>query len=77
MLTVWLNFAYIEHQLDITPEHHSQHHCQLFASAHHGASTPPLIWFNTPSIEVREPQPLVAQTFYFPFSYQARSPPIV
>lgn len=35
LLIAW-NFATLTHQLDLVPEHHSQHHCQLFSSAHHG-----------------------------------------
>lgn len=35
LLIVW-NFATIFHQLDLTPEHHTHHHCQMFASANHG-----------------------------------------
>jgi hypothetical protein len=35
LLIAW-NFATITHQLDLTPEHHSHHHCQLFSGAQHG-----------------------------------------
>ncbi len=35
LLIAW-NFATIEHQLDLTPEHHSEHHCQMFSGAQHG-----------------------------------------
>ncbi|MET2847690.1 DUF2607 family protein [Vibrio owensii] len=35
LLIVW-NFATIAHELDLIPEHHSHHHCQMFAGAHHG-----------------------------------------
>ena len=35
LLLTW-NFATIAHQLDLIPEHHSHHHCQLFAGAQHG-----------------------------------------
>lgn len=34
LLIAW-NFATIDHQLDLSPEHHN-HHCQMFAGAHHG-----------------------------------------
>ncbi|MCA0935245.1 DUF2607 domain-containing protein [Vibrio alginolyticus] len=34
LLIAW-NFASIDHQLDLNPEHHN-HHCQMFAGAHHG-----------------------------------------
>lgn len=35
LLLAW-NFATIAHQLDLIPEHHSHHHCQMFAGSHHG-----------------------------------------
>ncbi|OUJ36326.1 hypothetical protein BTR40_10485 [Vibrio parahaemolyticus] len=35
LLIIW-NFASIFHQVDLTPEHHTHHHCQLFAGAQHG-----------------------------------------
>ncbi len=35
LLIAW-NFATIFHQLDLPAEHHSQHHCQMFAGVHHG-----------------------------------------
>ncbi|MCF7481984.1 DUF2607 domain-containing protein [Vibrio sp. J1-1] len=35
LLIVW-NFASLFHQLDVTPEHHTHHHCQMFAGTHHG-----------------------------------------
>jgi hypothetical protein len=34
LLLAW-NFATIAHQLDLIPEHHSHHHCQMFAGSHH------------------------------------------
>ncbi|PFG45369.1 uncharacterized protein DUF2607 [Vibrio sp. ES.051] len=35
LLIAW-NFAAILHQIDITPEHHTHHHCQLFSGVQHG-----------------------------------------
>ncbi|MGR5236794.1 DUF2607 family protein [Vibrio alfacsensis] len=35
LLIVW-NFASAAHQLDLIPEHHNHHHCQMFAGAQHG-----------------------------------------
>ena len=35
LLLAW-NFATIAHQLELIPEHHSHHHCQMFAGSHHG-----------------------------------------
>lgn len=43
LLIVW-NFASIFHQLDVTPEHHTHHHCEMFAGTHHGlAKAPPTV----------------------------------
>ncbi|EPN8461312.1 MULTISPECIES: DUF2607 family protein [Vibrio] len=36
VLTLFLSFASLAHQLDFNPEHHLQHHCEQFASASHG-----------------------------------------
>lgn len=33
VLALWFNVAVIDHQLDLHPEHHLQHDCQLFANA--------------------------------------------
>ena len=41
LLLVW-NFATIAHQLDLVPEHHDHHHCQMFSGAHHGLIKAPL-----------------------------------
>lgn len=35
LLIAW-NFATVAHQLDVIDEHHSHHHCQMFATAQHG-----------------------------------------
>ncbi|PNQ70796.1 DUF2607 family protein [Vibrio sagamiensis] len=35
LMLVW-SFATIAHQLDVTPEHHTDHHCQLFSGLQHG-----------------------------------------
>ena len=35
LLIAW-NFAVILHQVDLTPEHHTHHHCQLFSGVQHG-----------------------------------------
>jgi hypothetical protein len=39
ILTLWIGFAAVEHQLDIDPEHHAHHHCQLFSVAAHGLNS--------------------------------------
>ncbi|MCG6213908.1 DUF2607 domain-containing protein [Vibrio furnissii] len=75
LLTLWLNLAFVEHQLDVTPSHHAQHHCQLFSAAHHGvaAALPELpVWIEH---EYLQPvaTPLSVTLLYL--AYLARSPP--
>ncbi|TQO84647.1 DUF2607 domain-containing protein [Vibrio cholerae] len=75
VLVLWFNVAVIEHQLDLHPEHHLQHDCQLFASAAHGLKTSQWIlpsWRQNPP-QARVEQPIQrAQVLH---SYFARSPP--
>jgi len=35
LLIAW-NFAVILHHIDLTPEHHTHHHCQLFSGIQYG-----------------------------------------
>ncbi len=35
LLIAW-NFAVVLHQVDLTPDHHTHHHCQLFSGVQHG-----------------------------------------
>ncbi|HCZ9281452.1 TPA: DUF2607 family protein [Vibrio alginolyticus] len=35
LLIAW-NFAVVLHQVDLTPDHHPHHHCQLFSGVQHG-----------------------------------------
>ncbi|MGL5431199.1 MAG: DUF2607 domain-containing protein [Vibrio sp.] len=74
-LVLWFNVAVIDHQLDLHPEHHLQHDCQLFASAAHGLKTSQWIlpsWRQNPP-QARVEQPIQrAQVLH---SYFARSPP--
>ncbi|MGC9492895.1 DUF2607 family protein [Vibrio genomosp. F10] len=73
---LWLNFAYIEHQTDLTPEHHNQHQCELFSSLGHGLNHS----LSIADMTVIQYSPLltyvadtVAASFY---AYLARSPPL-
>ncbi len=75
LLMLWLNIAVIEHQLDSSASHHSEHHCQLFATASNGLaqSIPDLpVWIShnylTPTSE------LFSITILY-LAYLARSPP--
>ncbi|EEZ00944.1 hypothetical protein VOA_003394 [Vibrio sp. RC586] len=75
MLALWFNVAVIDHQLDLHPEHHLQHDCQLFASAAHGLETAQWVlpcWHQqAPQARVERP----IQRAQLLLSYFARSPP--
>ncbi|WP_274672827.1 DUF2607 family protein [Vibrio aestuarianus] len=76
LLTLWLNAAYVEHYLDITPSHHIQHHCQHFAGLQNGLSCamptlPVMVGSEIPfTVERIQRRPSVH------YAYLARSPPI-
>jgi len=75
LLMLWLNVAVIEHQLDTSDIHHSEHHCQLFACANHGLTqyvTELPIWI---SHNYLEPAALLISITILHFAYLARSPP--
>jgi hypothetical protein len=77
LLTLWLSFAFIDHQFDSISEHHTHHDCQQFSCillglSSHVPNIPPVIehGFITPranTIKVQRPTS----------AYLARSPPIV
>ncbi|MFM2591071.1 DUF2607 family protein [Vibrio sp. TBV020] len=73
---LWLNFAFIEHQYDLSRSHHSHHNCEQFASVLHGAS-PSL---NAPTLPLvgidHDPLKIYHFNSVFSFAYLARSPPI-
>ncbi|ENM5741948.1 DUF2607 domain-containing protein [Vibrio metoecus] len=75
VLALWFNVAVIDHQLDLHPEHHLQHDCQLFASAAHGLKTAQWVlpcWRqHAPQVSVERP----IQRAQLLLSYFARSPP--
>ncbi|MBD0787767.1 DUF2607 family protein [Vibrio sp. Y2-5] len=75
LLMVWLNIAFIEHQLDASPAHHSEHHCQLFACANQALAQhiPELpVWVSHNYLEsVTQPSRLSI----LHLAYLARSPP--
>lgn len=75
LLMIWLNIAFIDHQLDVSPVHHSEHHCQLFSCASH-ALTPHLpelpIWISHNYLEPLT-KPFNISILYL--AYLARSPP--
>ncbi|KLN65448.1 MULTISPECIES: DUF2607 family protein [Vibrio] len=75
-LVLWLNFAFIDHQYELSSTHHQDHHCQLFASGLHGVSN------HTPTVA----PPTIGDQFevsseygfneVVTFAYLARSPPL-
>nr|WP_246201071.1 DUF2607 family protein [Vibrio ziniensis] len=72
---IWLNIAFIEHQLDTSPPHHSEHHCQLFSCASHALAQhlPELpIWI---SHNYLEPATQIFRISTLYLAYLARSPP--
>ncbi|WP_244225204.1 DUF2607 family protein [Vibrio aquaticus] len=76
-LVLWLNFAFIEHQYDLSNSHHSQHHCQMYASAHHGAMAALNLF---PIVKMgQEPavDPIYTYTQTIHVAYLARSPPYI
>ncbi len=75
LLTLWLNIAFVQHQLDVAPVDHSHHHCQLFSGAAHGLAQkmPELpIWI---SHNYLEPVTQLLTATRTHFAYLARSPP--
>ncbi|MDA0149912.1 DUF2607 family protein [Vibrio sp. LaRot3] len=75
MFMLWMSFAYIDHQYDLSPQHHEHHQCQLFANALHGTLTAPII---LASPQLQEPPyffseyPYIAAHVIVPL---ARAPP--
>lgn len=75
LLTLWLSFAFIDHQFDTIADHHSHHDCQLFASILNGVKSTTLML--APAIvhgfiaQIAEPIRISRPTE----AYLARSPP--
>jgi hypothetical protein len=73
VLILWLNFAYIDHQYDLSSEHN--HDCQLYATGLHGAlSTPWQLAFRA-TLDYAEKTLNYPFTIVFASVYLARSPP--
>lgn len=75
LLIAW-NFATITHQLDLIPEHHSHHHCQMFAGAQHGLlKTQPELF--VPTFQRSIHSHVIERQFNVNAAhYTARAPPI-
>lgn len=75
LLTIWLGLASVRHQTDLTPLHHTHHHCQLFSGVSHGlAQQPPAIHASVTET-FSEPELAVSRPVRLHFAYLARSPP--
>lgn len=76
LLMLWLSFAAIDHQVDIIPEHHSHHDCQLFYSIQNGVNSAtfaiPLVIVNGFIEPIAEPNAITRPIR----AYFARSPPM-
>jgi len=76
VLVLWLNFAFIDHQYDLSSAHHKEHHCQLFASGLHGAAPASLI-ITAPTVsEYFSPFTAYHYNEAVSFAYLPRSPPL-
>ncbi|WP_456296300.1 DUF2607 domain-containing protein [Vibrio sp. AK197] len=76
LLTLWLNFAAIEHNLDLVAEHHLHHDCQLFANAQHATCNGSFIWHDNSVPERHSHTQETLSAFATYFNYQPRSPPL-
>ncbi|MFV0448604.1 MAG: DUF2607 family protein [Vibrio sp.] len=75
LLMIWLNIAYIDHQLDASADHHNEHHCQLFSCASHALTQhlPELpVWISHNYLDPVT-RPFGISTRFL--AYLARSPP--
>ncbi|XAG61552.1 DUF2607 domain-containing protein [bacterium 19MO02SH05] len=75
LLVLWLNIAVINHQLDIHPTQHTDHHCQLFSVMKHGLEHATLI---IPIWPAQGFIPAIVSPFCLVLdyiTYVARSPP--
>ncbi|EKO3876980.1 DUF2607 family protein [Vibrio injensis] len=75
LLVLWLNIAVINHQLDIHPTQHTDHHCQLFSVVKHGLEYTTLI---IPIWPAQGFMPVIVSPFCLILdyiTYVARSPP--
>ncbi|WP_245639076.1 DUF2607 family protein [Vibrio hepatarius] len=76
LLTLWMNVAFIQHQYDLAPTHHQEHHCQLFACAQHGASAATITFEDTSLPDVFASEDSYHYLASATFGYLARSPPL-
>lgn len=72
---LWMDVAFIDHQYDLSPSQHQQHHCQLFSCAHHGVNAATLSAedMSLPDVIVVDEQ--YQYSALTALAYHARSPP--
>ncbi|UPQ88266.1 DUF2607 family protein [Vibrio sinaloensis] len=76
-MVLWLNAAYLDHQYDLANTDHTEHHCQLLATALHGASAAtPCVLSMPVGNKIESPTPYHFSPM-LAFAYLARSPPIL
>ncbi|MEF1170988.1 MULTISPECIES: DUF2607 family protein [Vibrio] len=75
VMLLWMNFAFIQHQYDLAPSHHQEHHCELFSSVHHAISSTALKTENVSLPDRFERQPSYQYQAPSIVVYRARSPP--
>lgn len=75
MLLLWMNFAFIQHQYDVSASHHQEHHCELFSAAHHAIGSAALTTDDLSLPDRFELQPSYQYQAPSIFAYRARSPP--
>ncbi|NAW56062.1 DUF2607 family protein [Vibrio sp. V39_P1S14PM300] len=74
-LTLWLGFASVSHQLDITAEHHQHHDCQLFSSVGQALHAAAFHWHDSSLPDHFSPVLHRVRYSVTQPVYQARSPP--
>ena len=75
IMVLWLSIATIDHQLDLSTSHHTQHHCQLFSGLTHGSHAAILQFVAVKFSHITSPEP---SYHYAPVAFvtpTARAPP--
>ncbi|MGF1752514.1 DUF2607 domain-containing protein [Vibrio makurazakiensis] len=70
-----LNFAVVSHSLDQDPNHHIQHHCELFSIAQSGLGYQALVLPIVKQVMSHQATLSVRHTERLYFAFLARSPP--
>ncbi|MDV7105644.1 DUF2607 family protein [Vibrio sp. TH_r3] len=75
VLVLWTGFAFLDHMVDIDSSHHEHHHCQLFAQALHGITSPFTILPLIRQKPIEHKPKIIAELFKPLPNKKARSPP--